>query len=160
MVLRQRRRNLNHPDASEGSVKSEAENSFYSEKELSRSSKDTASEELDDSESADGTSHSDENELEEVMRDNLDLMLEIVMRIREDRDFASNIYAECPRLQHLLDQHPGTCLICLWMTEEERIFAEILCISCVVASHVFFSLAIWSIFLNKISTPKSEIDVQ
>ena len=40
------------------------------------------------------------------MRDNLDLMLDIVMRIREDKDFASNIYAECPRLQHLLDQHP------------------------------------------------------
>jgi hypothetical protein len=44
--------------------------------------------------------------VEEVMRDNLELMLEIVMRIREDPDFASNIYAECPRLQHLLDLNP------------------------------------------------------
>jgi hypothetical protein len=33
-------------------------------------------------------------------------MLSIVMRIREDEDFARNIYRDCPRLQHLLDQHP------------------------------------------------------
>ena len=44
--------------------------------------------------------------LHEVMSDNLDLMLEIVMQIREDEDFAKNLYADCPRLQHLLDQNP------------------------------------------------------
>ena len=44
--------------------------------------------------------------VEDVMRDNLDLMFDVVMRIREDPDFAANIYADCPRLQHLLDQHP------------------------------------------------------
>jgi hypothetical protein len=50
---------------------------------------------------------SDENELvHEVMSDNLDLMLEIIMKVREDEDFAKSIYADCPRLQHLLDQHP------------------------------------------------------
>jgi len=49
----------------------------------------------------------DPNELlHEVMSDNLDLMLEIVMQIREDEDFAKNLYADCPRLQHLLDQNP------------------------------------------------------
>ena len=46
------------------------------------------------------------DELQEVMKDNLDLMYDIVMRIREDEDFARNIYRDCPRLQHLLDQHP------------------------------------------------------
>jgi hypothetical protein len=43
---------------------------------------------------------------QEVMKDNLELMKDVVMRIREDPEFASNIYAECPRLQHLLDQYP------------------------------------------------------
>lgn len=42
----------------------------------------------------------------EVMKDNLELMKEIVMRIREDPEFASNIYSNCPRLQHLLGQYP------------------------------------------------------
>jgi hypothetical protein len=52
-------------------------------------------------------SSNDHDEIvQEVMRDNLELMLEIVMRIREDPGFASNIYAECPRLQHLLDLNP------------------------------------------------------
>jgi hypothetical protein len=46
------------------------------------------------------------DELQEVMKDNLDLMFDIVMRIRDDEDFARNIYRDCPRLQHLLDQHP------------------------------------------------------
>jgi hypothetical protein len=44
--------------------------------------------------------------LEGVMKDNLELMLEIIMRIREDEDYAKNIYADCPRLQHLLDRNP------------------------------------------------------
>jgi hypothetical protein len=44
--------------------------------------------------------------LEGVMKDHLDLMLEIILRIREDEDYAKNIYADCPRLQHLLDKNP------------------------------------------------------
>lgn len=44
--------------------------------------------------------------LEDVMKDNLDVMREIIMRIREDEDYAKTIYADCPRLQHLLDQNP------------------------------------------------------
>jgi hypothetical protein len=28
------------------------------------------------------------------------------MKVREDEDFARSVYADCPRLQHLLDQHP------------------------------------------------------
>lgn len=46
------------------------------------------------------------DEVQEVMKDNLDLMLEVVMKIREDEEFARDIYANCPRLQHLLDEHP------------------------------------------------------
>jgi len=37
---------------------------------------------------------------------NLDLMRDIVMRIREDPIYACTIYADCPRLQHKLDEHP------------------------------------------------------
>ena len=44
--------------------------------------------------------------LQDVMTENLDVMLAIVMKIREDPEFASNIYQDCPRLQHLLNQHP------------------------------------------------------
>jgi hypothetical protein len=43
---------------------------------------------------------------QEVMKDNLELMRDVVMRVREDPDFAENVYKECPRLQHLLDQYP------------------------------------------------------
>jgi len=43
---------------------------------------------------------------QEVMKDNLELMREVVMKIRDDPEFAKNIYANCPRLQHLLDQYP------------------------------------------------------
>ena len=50
---------------------------------------------------------SPKDEMQDVMQDNLDLMLDIVMRIREDPEFASGIYKECPRLQHMLDQHPN-----------------------------------------------------
>jgi hypothetical protein len=46
------------------------------------------------------------NIVQEVMSDNLDLMLEIIMQIREDEDFAKSIYQDCPRLQHMLDQYP------------------------------------------------------
>ena len=46
------------------------------------------------------------SQAQEVMKDNLDLMKEIVFRIREDPEFARNIYKDCPRLQHLLDQYP------------------------------------------------------
>jgi hypothetical protein len=46
------------------------------------------------------------NEVQEVMKDNLELMLEVVMKIREDEEFAKNIYANCPRLQHLMEEHP------------------------------------------------------
>lgn len=50
----------------------------------------------------------DEEEIlrQEVMADNLEVMLAIILKIREDEDFAHSIYADCPRLQHLLDQHP------------------------------------------------------
>jgi hypothetical protein len=44
--------------------------------------------------------------LHEVMGDNLDLMLEIIMKVREDEEFAKSIYDDCPRLQLLLEQHP------------------------------------------------------
>lgn len=47
-----------------------------------------------------------DEEVQEVMKDNLELMLEVVMKIREDEEFARNIYANCPRLQDLLEQHP------------------------------------------------------
>eukprot|EP00980_Cylindrotheca_fusiformis_P009049 scaffold1949_cov119-Cylindrotheca_fusiformis.AAC.3 len=43
---------------------------------------------------------------QEVMKDNLEMMRDIVMRLREDPEFAENIYKNCPRLQHLLDQYP------------------------------------------------------
>ncbi|KAL3939995.1 MAG: hypothetical protein SGBAC_005369 [Bacillariaceae sp.] len=43
---------------------------------------------------------------QEVMKDNLEMMRDIVMRIRDEPDFASGIYKDCPRLQHLLDQYP------------------------------------------------------
>jgi hypothetical protein len=56
------------------------------------------------------SSHSPDARLQEktqdVMKDNLELMKDIVMKIREDPEFASNIYSNCPRLQHLLNQHP------------------------------------------------------
>jgi hypothetical protein len=44
--------------------------------------------------------------LKGVMEDNLDLMLEIIMKVREDEEFAKSIYEDCPRLQLLLDQNP------------------------------------------------------
>ena len=43
---------------------------------------------------------------QEVMKDNLEMMKDLVFRIREDPDFAKGIYKDCPRLQHLLDRYP------------------------------------------------------
>ena len=43
---------------------------------------------------------------QDVMADNLDIMRDIVFRIRDDPEFAKSIYANCPRLQKLLDEHP------------------------------------------------------
>jgi len=61
-----------------------------------------------DQESAPLTDVPDElqEKAQEVMKDNLEMMRDIVMKIREDPDFASGIYKDCPRLQHLLDQYP------------------------------------------------------
>jgi hypothetical protein len=66
------------------------------------------SEEEDESHTEDDDDEEDRNVilLEQVARDNLDLMYEVCMRIREDKEYAKSIYANCPRLQHLLDQHP------------------------------------------------------
>eukprot|EP00522_Entomoneis_paludosa_P012325 CAMPEP_0172454364 /NCGR_PEP_ID=MMETSP1065-20121228/11371_1 /TAXON_ID=265537 /ORGANISM="Amphiprora paludosa, Strain CCMP125" /LENGTH=656 /DNA_ID=CAMNT_0013206681 /DNA_START=26 /DNA_END=1996 /DNA_ORIENTATION=- len=49
---------------------------------------------------------SPEDAMQEIMQDNLALMLDIIMKIREDPQFAKSIYADCPRLQHLIDQNP------------------------------------------------------
>ena len=46
------------------------------------------------------------DEAQEVMNDNLELMREVVMKIREDEEYARNIYTNCPRLQALLKDHP------------------------------------------------------
>lgn len=43
---------------------------------------------------------------QDLMADNLEMMRDIVFRIREDEEFAKSIYANCPRLQHLLKQNP------------------------------------------------------
>jgi hypothetical protein len=47
-----------------------------------------------------------EAEAQEVINDNLELMKEVVMRVRSDEEFARNIYRDCPRLQELLRKHP------------------------------------------------------
>jgi hypothetical protein len=53
------------------------------------------------------TSKTMKEDAQELIADNnLDVMREIVMRIREDPEFASSIYDECPRLQYKLDQRP------------------------------------------------------
>lgn len=53
------------------------------------------------------SAHADADmDAQELTKDNLEIMREIVMRIRTDPDFASSIYADCPRLQHLLDRRP------------------------------------------------------
>jgi len=60
-------------------------------------------------EGAESTMHEDDDlneEAKDLMGDHLELMKEVVMRIREDEEFARNIYADCPRLQSLLDRSP------------------------------------------------------
>mmetsp|Transcript_36365 Transcript_36365/g.87824 ORF Transcript_36365/g.87824 Transcript_36365/m.87824 type:complete len:649 (+) Transcript_36365:463-2409(+) len=47
-----------------------------------------------------------QDKAQDVMKDNLELMKDIVMRVRDDPDFAKGIYKDCPRLQHLLEQYP------------------------------------------------------
>jgi len=42
----------------------------------------------------------------EVMKNNLDIMRDIVMKIRDEDGYAKGMYANCPRLQHLLDRNP------------------------------------------------------
>ena len=39
-------------------------------------------------------------------KDTLAIMYTIIMQIRNDPEYASSIYANCPRLQHLLEQRP------------------------------------------------------
>lgn len=90
---------LRHRKRSAASGSAEVEQASETKSQSSEKSKETISDNSNNE-------SSEENEVEELMRDNLDLMLDIVLRIREDRDFAANIYAECPRLQHLLDQNP------------------------------------------------------
>jgi hypothetical protein len=50
--------------------------------------------------------HDGEDVVNEVVKDHLEVMLEIIMIIRTDATFAQNIYANCPRLQNLLSSHP------------------------------------------------------
>eukprot|EP00980_Cylindrotheca_fusiformis_P002937 scaffold683_cov124-Cylindrotheca_fusiformis.AAC.6 len=47
-----------------------------------------------------------QEQAQEVMKDHLTMMRDVVMRIREDQDFAKGIYKDCPRFQHLLIQYP------------------------------------------------------
>ena len=47
-----------------------------------------------------------EDKTQGVLKDNLEIMREIVFRIREDPAFAKSIYKDCPRLQALLVEHP------------------------------------------------------
>jgi hypothetical protein len=47
-----------------------------------------------------------QDKAQEVMKDNLEMMKDIVMKVRDDPEFAKGIYKNCPRLQHLLDQYP------------------------------------------------------
>ena len=47
-----------------------------------------------------------QDKAQDVMKDNLELMKDIVMRVRDDPEFAKGIYKDCPRLQHLLEQYP------------------------------------------------------
>mmetsp|Transcript_1811 Transcript_1811/g.1972 ORF Transcript_1811/g.1972 Transcript_1811/m.1972 type:complete len:128 (+) Transcript_1811:252-635(+) len=44
--------------------------------------------------------------VQEVMTSHLDMMKEIVLKIRYEKGYAKNMYVNCPRLQHLLDQNP------------------------------------------------------
>jgi hypothetical protein len=44
--------------------------------------------------------------VQEVMKSNLDIMKEIVMKIRNEPGYAKSMYINCPRLQNLLEQNP------------------------------------------------------
>jgi len=44
--------------------------------------------------------------VQEVMTSHLDMMKEIVLKIRYEKGYAKNMYVNCPRLQHLLEQNP------------------------------------------------------
>jgi hypothetical protein len=41
-----------------------------------------------------------------VMKDHLSIMKDVVMKIRHEDGYAKGMYANCPRLQHLLDRNP------------------------------------------------------
>jgi len=43
---------------------------------------------------------------QDVMKDHLDIMRDVVMKIRHQDGYAKAMYANCPRLQHLLDRNP------------------------------------------------------
>jgi len=43
---------------------------------------------------------------QEVMKDHLSIMRDVVMKIRHQEGYAKAMYANCPRLQHLLDKNP------------------------------------------------------
>ena len=43
---------------------------------------------------------------QEVMKDHLSIMREVVMKIRHEDGYAKAMYANCPRLQYLLDRNP------------------------------------------------------
>ena len=43
---------------------------------------------------------------QQVMKDHLEIMKDVVMKIRHQEGYAKAMYANCPRLQHLLDKNP------------------------------------------------------
>lgn len=49
---------------------------------------------------------SDDSESIVPEQDNLAIMYDIIMQIRNDPEYAKSIYANCPRLQHLLERRP------------------------------------------------------
>jgi len=74
---------------------------------MSTTSKPTKGEDLSATEYDDTTANLDPQDvIHEVMGNELDMMLEIILQIRQDEDFAKSIYTNCPRLQHMLDQNP------------------------------------------------------
>jgi hypothetical protein len=71
-----------------------------------RKGKELAGDSPDHSSTAGSMNPLDDGEEKEVIKDNLELMYDIVMQIREDPEFAKSIYADCPRLQNLLKKRP------------------------------------------------------
>jgi hypothetical protein len=45
-------------------------------------------------------------QVQEIMKSNLDIMKDIVMKIRNEKEYAKSMYKDCPRLQNLLEQNP------------------------------------------------------